>query len=146
MDQQECLEAVAESDLGQGLSTEVLEGVAAIAEPLSFADGEAIVRQDDPADGMYIIVEGRAQVRSVFAGNEREVGFLSAGEFFGETALVSDQPRTATVLATGETTVLKLPNVAMKTLLSEQAELRKRLELIGQDRMEDTLDTHLGDM
>lgn len=78
-----------------GLTKDQLEALAVRGREQSFAAGDVIVREGQVASGLYLILGGVAEVRR--AG--RPVARLSAGEFFGEAALVLDQPRTADVVA-----------------------------------------------
>jgi predicted acylesterase/phospholipase RssA/CRP-like cAMP-binding protein len=63
-------------------------------------NGEVLFRQGDPGDAMYLVVSGR--LRFVIADDqlgERRLGEASAGEYLGEFALFTDEPRAATVYA-----------------------------------------------
>jgi len=98
--------------------------VADALEPCTFHDGEAIVKQGEPGDDFYIIVEGRAVVLQqrnapTAAPNSAttgpvdgeppiEVGHLGPSDYFGEIALLLDRPRAATVVARGPLKCVKL--------------------------------------
>ena len=84
--------------------------VADALEPVSFEDGETIVRQGEPGDDFYIIVEGTASVKQNRAEGEEptEVGRLGPSDYFGEIALLLDRPRAATVVACGPLKCVKL--------------------------------------
>lgn len=60
--------------------------VADALEPVSFEDGETIVRQGEPGDDFYIIVEGTALVLQYRAEGDKpvEVGRLEPSDYFGE--------------------------------------------------------------
>lgn len=79
-------------------------------EPVSFEEGETIVRQGEPGDDFYIIVEGTAIVMQNRAEGEdaSEVGRLGPSDYFGEIALLLDRPRAATVVASGPLKCVKL--------------------------------------
>jgi MFS family permease len=77
------------------LSLAAQERVAGAMHPHSAAAGEAVVQEGGVGDAYYAIVAGRAEVRR---GDEL-LRTLGPGEAFGETALVRDVPRTATVRA-----------------------------------------------
>ncbi|WP_426746302.1 cyclic nucleotide-binding domain-containing protein [Myxococcus faecalis] len=69
--------------------------------------GRVVVREGDPGSSMFVILEGRVGVYRESAGAEaRMVGQLSGGHFFGELALMTKCPRTASVV-TMERTVLR---------------------------------------
>jgi len=66
----------------------------------SFAAGEVIVREGDAADCAYVIVRGRARVYKTVAGRQVAIRELGPGAAFGEAAIFSAHPRSATVEAT----------------------------------------------
>ncbi len=72
--------------------------------------GKTIIRQGNPGDAYFIITAGRVQVvREEPDGiNETEVSQLSVGRGFGEEALVSGQPRNATVRALTDTQLMRV--------------------------------------
>ena len=65
---------------------------------MPFADGEAIVKEGDPGDSLYVVREGRVSVRL----GVREIAQLGTGDFFGEISLLTGEPRRATVVATDD--------------------------------------------
>ncbi|XP_043212646.1 cAMP-dependent protein kinase type I regulatory subunit-like [Amphibalanus amphitrite] len=102
--------------------------VADSLEPVSFADGETIVRQGEPGDDFYIIVEGRAAVlqRRTEGEQEQEVGQLGPSDYFGEIALMLDRPRAATVVARGPLKCVKLDRGRFERVLGPCADILKR--------------------
>ena len=87
-----------------------------------FRPGDAIVRQGDPADLFYIIVNGRVEVVNHRPGGEDLVlGELGAGEWFGEMALLLGRTRTATVRAAGadDVEVMGLDRENFQRLMAE---------------------------
>lgn len=118
--------------------------VADALEPCSFEDGETIVKQGEPGDDFYIIVEGRAvvlQQRSSAAAAAGgvggiggivdteppvEVGHLGPSDYFGEIALLLDRPRAATVVARGPLKCVKLDRARFERVLGPCADILKR--------------------
>lgn len=105
--------------------------VADALEPCTFDDGETIVKQGEPGDDFYIIVEGRAvvmQQRSGAAEGEPpvEVGHLGPSDYFGEIALLLDRPRAATVIAKGPLKCVKLDRARFERVLGLCADILKR--------------------
>ena len=76
------------------LSQSQLVKLAKWAEVLAFDRGEVVVHRGDRGDGLYLILEGSAEVRR---GNRR-LARLSAGQFFGEMSLFDNLPRSADVV------------------------------------------------
>ncbi|XP_041987549.1 cAMP-dependent protein kinase type I regulatory subunit isoform X2 [Aricia agestis] len=110
--------------------------VADALEPVSFNDGETIVRQGEPGDDFYIIVEGTAVVLQQRGGGSsaeageggagEEVGRLGPSDYFGEIALLLDRPRAATVRAAGPLKCVKLDRARFERVLGLCADILKR--------------------
>lgn len=79
-----------------------------IIERDGFAKGSLIVREGDEAYSAYLLQSGRARVFSESNGKKVEFSILNAGDIFGETALVMDGVRTASVEALEDCTVILL--------------------------------------
>jgi len=69
-------------------------------ESTSAAKGDVIVKQGDPGDYFYVIKSGTVAVEIKSDAGMQQVAILSAGQCFGQDALISDLPRNATVTAT----------------------------------------------
>jgi len=80
----------------------------------TFAKGTYIVREGEPGSAAYIIVKGRCDVLKTVGGTTTTMTTLGAGEVFGETAVLSEGPRTATILAVEDTTVLVVTRVDLE--------------------------------
>ena len=91
------------------LSDEVRKLVEASFEAVAYSLGDEIVREGDPADAFYVLVDGSASVvkRSV-TGGEVALNVLHGGDTFGEMALLEDTTRAATVRASGRVEALRL--------------------------------------
>ena len=72
----------------------------------TFGNGEAIVRQGEPGDSMYVLCSGPVAV--VLEPDRQEVATIRSGGYFGEMSLLTGEPRSATVVARGEAVVLEL--------------------------------------
>jgi small-conductance mechanosensitive channel/CRP-like cAMP-binding protein len=97
---------LASVDLFAGLDDETLAEIAAATKARTYGNGEAIVRQGQPGESMFVICSGRAAV--VLEPDRREVATIEAGGYFGEMSLLTGDARTATVLARGDTLVLEI--------------------------------------
>ncbi|XP_037074646.1 cAMP-dependent protein kinase type I regulatory subunit-like [Pollicipes pollicipes] len=102
--------------------------VADSLEPVSFDDGKAIVRQGEPGDDFFIIVEGTAAVLQQRSEGEPpvEVGQLVASDYFGEIALMLDRPRAATVVARGALKCVRLDRARFERVLGPCSDILKR--------------------
>lgn len=92
----------------KGLSPSTLADVADQMVSQSCAAGTTICRQGEPGDKFCVIRDGRVNIRVAAGDVEDVVATLSRGDFFGEVALLADQPRNATVVAREDTGLLTL--------------------------------------
>jgi CRP-like cAMP-binding protein len=95
-----------EWELFDGVPAEDLQPVLELARRRTFKRGEVVFHQDDPADSLHLVVRGRfGIVRRTALGEETLLAICARGDVFGELALVSGEPRSATVttLEAGET-------------------------------------------
>jgi MFS family permease len=90
--------------------------------------GTTIIRQGDPADDFYVIGNGRVEVTQTDAsGTSRVLRQMSGGEFFGEIGLLSRVPRTATVVALSDCTLVALEGAAFLELVESGPGLTYKL-------------------
>ena len=91
------------------IKTSELSAVAAIAEELSFHDGEEIVKENDPGDSAFIIKEGRIKIVKKTPDNRCiNLAELASGDFFGEMSLFDEATRSATAVALTPCIMLRL--------------------------------------
>jgi CRP-like cAMP-binding protein len=76
------------------LSQGQLRTLANWASVLAFEEGETVVKRGDTGNGLYLILDGSAEVRR----GSRSLARLGAGQFFGEMSLFDNQPRSADVV------------------------------------------------
>src|SRR5688572_7974896 len=78
---------------------EDVDALSGICEEVAYAQGAGVVREGEPADAMYIVKSGVLEVGRMLQGQFKSINLLSAGEFFGEMALIDGSPRSADVAA-----------------------------------------------
>jgi ABC-type bacteriocin/lantibiotic exporter with double-glycine peptidase domain/CRP-like cAMP-binding protein len=109
----------------------------------TFALGEDIVRQGDPADGFYVLARGHARAIREENGAEVPLGMLGPGDSFGESGLLEQSPRKATVRAEGPVTVLRLEPALFGAIVRRHPEVGERLAAQGRARaLEPLLRSH----
>jgi signal-transduction protein with cAMP-binding, CBS, and nucleotidyltransferase domain len=82
-----------------------------------------ILKQGDPADGLYMIIEGEVRVRLLSEGKETIVATLETGDFFGELSLFDQGPRSADVVANTDSVLFKLPSGEFQKMVAAEPKL-----------------------
>jgi CRP-like cAMP-binding protein len=120
------------SDLSHEAFVELVE-----RSPLRrFQGGERILQQGQPGDSFFVICEGRVSVLREDDGVAKPVAALEAGEFFGEVALLSGGPRTASVDAIADDTqVLEIPAAVLVELARRHAGVAAALKTFCRQRL-----------
>jgi small-conductance mechanosensitive channel/CRP-like cAMP-binding protein len=93
-------------DLLAPLPPELRHEIAMSAPLTVFGNGEAIVRQGEPGQSMFVVCSGA--VRVVLEPQRNEVARIERGGYFGEMSLLTGEPRSATVLAAGDASVVEI--------------------------------------
>lgn len=98
------------------------EALRAMGHEENYAAKQTIFSQGDPGDSMYLVVKGYALavVKDASTGVERGTSIIPEGQSFGELSLLMGQPRTATVTAGTDLTVLKITLDTLKGLEQTQ--------------------------
>ena len=104
-------------------SARELGRIASVADELSFTAGRTLTTEGKTGREFMILAEGLAEVRR----KGRRVNILSAGDFFGEIALLADRPRTATVTTTTTARVLVLTARDFRRLLAEMPSISAKV-------------------
>jgi small-conductance mechanosensitive channel len=98
------------------------------------APGEAIIREGDPGESLFAVLEGSLQVVHVEEREEpfhglfwAKMGDLSRGDWFGEQSLLTGSPRSATIVASTEARLLEVPKLALEKALAQEPDLLERL-------------------
>lgn len=99
-----------------GLSKRSLAELAKIADEIDLAEGKVLIREDEPGRQFFILLDGAADVRR----KGRKLNTLQAGDFFGEIALVTERPTTATVTLTEPSTALVISRPSFRRMLLAQ--------------------------
>jgi len=128
------VERLAAVDIFAPLSVDEVGMLAAAAVRHVFAPGESVIRAGDPGSSMFVVHNGRVCVQISENGQPRTVATLSEGDFFGEMALFTGEPRTANVIALEETEVLEIGHAAMKNVFYTNPDLVESLSFVMAER------------
>jgi CRP/FNR family cyclic AMP-dependent transcriptional regulator len=93
----------------------------------TFKVGEVIFREGEPGHTMFVVRGGEVRISKHVRGGERVLATLGPGEFFGEMAVLSGRPRTATATAATALTVLELDEKRFEAMIHSQAEIAARI-------------------
>ena len=107
------------------LSNRHLLEIARHTELVPVKPGEVLARQGAKGLEFFFIVDGKAQVQK----NGKRIRQLTSGDFFGEISLIDQEPRTATVIADTDMTLLVVNKKSFDTLLDTVPDLQRKIIL-----------------
>ena len=119
----------------QDISLEDLANIAVRIDVQVVPARQVIIRQGERGDDMYVIAHGVVRVSREAQGMSRDLATLMAGEFFGEVALLSQEPHMATVTTVTPCTLYKLHRDDLNVAMATQPAIRKALEEEGRKRI-----------
>ncbi|GEN08749.1 Cyclic nucleotide-binding domain-containing protein [Myxococcus fulvus] len=96
---------------------------------------EVVSREGEPADHLYVLVAGKAEVTRQMEGEARTLGFLGGGSIFGEIALLTGAPPTATVSAVSDTEVFEIRREHLNAVAKSHPAVPQVLADFAQQRM-----------
>lgn len=113
------------------LPLEELAQIAEIASVVRFRADEAIIRQGELGDSLYLIISGEVRVLV----GAQEVRRMGAGQSFGEMAILDSKPRSATVIVVHEVLALQIARDDFYDLLTDRIELLRGVMGVLLDRL-----------
>jgi CRP/FNR family transcriptional regulator, cyclic AMP receptor protein len=135
MDRDSKVEAISHVPLFERLSRGELAKIAQLADEVDLRPGKTLIEEGQRGREFFVLLEGTADVRS----NTRLLPSMRAGDFFGEIALVTDHPCTATVTTASPVRALVITDRAFRELLRQYPDMqRKVLEAVA-SRLANTL-------
>jgi CRP/FNR family transcriptional regulator, cyclic AMP receptor protein len=115
------VELIKKVPLFSKLSKKGLEEVAHIADELDLRKGKVMAEEGDRGREFFVLLEGEADVTK----GDKSINTMHEGDFFGEIALVTKMPRTASVTATTDVRVLVITERDFGTLLKHSEEVSR---------------------
>jgi CRP/FNR family cyclic AMP-dependent transcriptional regulator len=106
-----------------GCTKKELAAIARLTTLVDVPAGKQLVGEGERGHEFAVLVEGSADVLQ----HDQQINALSAGDFFGEIALVSDVPRTATVKTTSPAVLLVLTTQAFWSLVEQMPTIERRV-------------------
>jgi len=106
-------------------------------ELIRFSPGQVICRQGDVADSFYLVRIGFVRVAEDRPGGELVLAYLARGGYFGEIALLSGTPRTATCTALDHVEAVRISAEDFRLMADKFPEVRRSLEAVAQKRIDE---------
>jgi CRP-like cAMP-binding protein len=94
---------------------------------VEYESNEFIFRQGDPGDLMYLVQAGEVEVLQDLGGHENQVAVLERGDFFGEMAVLEEEPRTHSVRTLSAAKLIKIDRDGFQKMLVRNAEIAVRM-------------------
>ena len=126
------LALLAKSPLLRHLPADEIEPLLERVQQRSVAPGEIVFKAGDPGDALYIVASGRVEV--LHDDGQRVLAQLGPGQAFGEMALLSDGPRTATVRAREASELLLIGDKEFDQLLAAYPEMHRQMHALSHER------------
>jgi CRP-like cAMP-binding protein len=117
------IDLIRRAPLFSNASRKELESIAGIADEIDLPKGKVLIREGERGREFFVLLEGTAEVLK----GKRKIRDMGSGDFFGEIALISDTPRTATVIARTPLRALVITDRAFRTLLEQQPQLQVKV-------------------
>lgn len=140
-DAKETIQLLAKCDLLRHLPPEEVERILPFVRTRHLDDGEVLFRAGDAGDALYIVARGKVDVLSPAAGeplNGRVTGErlaeLGEGQAFGEMALLSGEPRTATIQSVAQTDLLEIGREDFDHLVANDRQLATAVRRLSHER------------
>jgi tetratricopeptide (TPR) repeat protein len=108
--------------------------------PRQYSRNEAVIKEGDSGNSIYLIQSGNARVITHILGQEIELAVLSPGDVFGEVAFLTGRPRTASVTAMEELKIYEFEKLLVEEIFERYPEAMKKLHDFYQCRVQDTIE------
>jgi CRP-like cAMP-binding protein len=119
------------SELGRDALLAVLRSLAV----KRLDDGAVVTRQGEAGTALYLVAAGEVRVVVSDQAGDREIARLYEGSLFGEMALITDQPRSASVVAVGEADIIEVSRQALENVTRQIPALKQVLDGFTRERL-----------
>jgi CRP/FNR family cyclic AMP-dependent transcriptional regulator len=117
------MELIRKAPLFARCSRAEMKEIVKLADEIDLREGKEMTREGSSGREFFVLLEGTADVKK----NSRKVNTLGPGDFFGEIALVSHAPRTATVVATSPVRALVITDRSFRRLLDDSPQVKTKV-------------------
>jgi CRP-like cAMP-binding protein len=130
------LRALRGIDLFRPLSDDELRFAASHFKTLHYAAGEKLIREGEPGDSFCVVDHGEVEVSKDLSGKRRTLARLMEGQFFGEMALLTGEPRSASVTAVTDVDVFTIDKAGFHDVLVKNPAIAVDISTILAERQE----------
>jgi signal transduction histidine kinase len=116
----------------EGLSEEDLDRLYELAEPVKVGAGEYLMREGDPADAVYVILDGLFEVTKAAGAKELVINGCAPGDVIGEIGLIESSTRTASLRALKDGQLLKISTEVFYQMLCTRSAAEAILDTVMQ--------------
>jgi len=128
------------------MSLEQLEVISRIVSEISFFRGEVIFKESEIGDELYIIVEGKVAIfKNYRTQHELTLATLKETDYFGEMAVLDNEPRSATVVAVEDAKLLSISGARLRDIIQQKPEIAFEIFKVLSGRLRKA-DQRLGDL
>ncbi len=114
----------------------ILEKIENQIEWIFLQSGEALFRQGEPGESLYIVISGRLQaVLEDEAGNKQILNEISQGESIGEMAIITNEPRSASVYALRDCELVKLSSTTFDQIIQQDPPMMRAITQVIINRL-----------
>jgi CRP-like cAMP-binding protein len=102
---------------------------------LRLKDGDVVMRQGEVGDSLFLLASGELRVFVNTPDGPKDVAHLFENTLFGEMALITDQPRTASVAVVGQADVIQVSKTALLHVIAGVPSVREALDRFSRERL-----------
>lgn len=130
------------------MTSEEIAGFITSTGRRTFGEGEVVMRRGEEGRSLFIVTRGvlRVEAPAATGGGTLRMGVLTTGDVFGEVALLTGRPRTATVIAETSAECLEIDAESWTGILGRYPRVRQVLEEVHRERARFAADTILEDL
>ena len=108
----------------EGLSVSELAAIASVTEVFVYPQGEVVIREGEPGDTMYLVIDGEVVVIKDYGKDQEiELDRIGAGDYFGEMALFKGHVRSATIRTARQSRLLVLHKREIDEIVREYPQI-----------------------
>jgi CRP-like cAMP-binding protein len=108
------------------LSGDDLRQIAGIVEPVDFPKGRVIFKKGDPGEDLYVIAKGKIAIRD----GSLELATLGERDFFGELAVLDQEPRSADAVCVDDVELLRLRAADFGELMARRPPIQQHVTMV----------------